>query len=311
MAASLDEIARDNLSGASEILQEVIRFVHEQLLASERTPHHLVYRDLAHSAREILRAHSPMAALFHFCNQILLAAERNMALESFSRHLAELAQEFSRQQIRDEEKAIAHALALLPAPTTVATLSKSSLVLNFLMRAAEKRLLVGVVVLESRPMREGCLLAEQLHRFGVRVHLLVDAAVSHALDRSDLIMIGADAFSSQKLCNKIGTWPLALLAQAHRKPVYCLSTTVKYLPGNIVLPFSDRDHPASEVWNDAPPNVKIHNPYFEWIPIKLVQGIISERGLLRNEDLDQLDQEFPLAQALQDFLEQERGYSPE
>ena len=98
--------------------------------------------------------------------------------------------------------------------------------------------------------------------------------------------------------NKLGTHALAHLAQAHKRPVFSLCVSHKFLPAAANRLFRITEHPSHEIWSEAPPRLRMHNRYFDTTPLSLFTGIISEQGVQTPEALRQslLDRE--LAPAL-------------
>jgi translation initiation factor 2B subunit (eIF-2B alpha/beta/delta family) len=67
-------------------------------------------------------------------------------------------------------------------------------------------------------------------------------------------------------------------------PVYVLCGTGKFLtPGYSPPPEPPR--PAQEITQLDSSNVAIENFYFEWTPLELVTGIVTEEGLLSPEQV--------------------------
>ena len=40
------------------------------------------------------------------------------------------------------------------------------------------------------------------------------------------------------------------------------------------------EHDPAEVWDSAPPEVSVRNPYFERVPLEVVTGIVTDAGVL-------------------------------
>jgi translation initiation factor 2B subunit (eIF-2B alpha/beta/delta family) len=138
-----------------------------------------------------------------------------------------------------------------------------------------------VIVLESRPLMEGRLMAKRLSSVK-RVELMVDAAVGHAVSRSDACLVGADAiFPQGSFAGKIGVMAMASLAQYLGKPFYVASDLWKITgePGYHV-----ESGGADEVWKMRG-RVHVLNPYFEVVAPYLVTGYLTEEGFKRPSEL--------------------------
>ena len=113
--------------------------------------------------------------------------------------------------------------------------------------------------------------------------------------RVQCCVVGADRIAANgDVANKIGTYSVAVLAQAHGIPFYVAapSSTIdmQTLDGT-GIPIEERS--SSEVtclYGDrmiAPHGVDVWNPAFDVTPAALIAGIITERGIISPQDLPQ------------------------
>ena len=76
-------------------------------------------------------------------------------------------------------------------------------------------------VLESRPLFEGRRTAEILSKY-FKTHLIIDAAMGKFIKEVDFVLIGIDSIQKNgSIINKIGTYPLAVLANGIRGQMDC------------------------------------------------------------------------------------------
>jgi methylthioribose-1-phosphate isomerase len=143
---------------------------------------------------------------------------------------------------------------------------------------------VRVIATETRPLRQGArLTAWELSRAGVPVNVIADSAAASLMAKGevDLVVTGADRIATNgDTANKIGTYMLAVLADAHRIPFYVAAPTSTFdpaLPSGAGIPIERRD-PAEL---DAAPGVEARNPAFDVTPARLIQAIVTNRGVLR------------------------------
>jgi methylthioribose-1-phosphate isomerase len=153
-------------------------------------------------------------------------------------------------------------------------------------REAGKR--VRVVACETRPVLQGArLTAWELARDGFDVTLVTDSMVAQLMRRGGvtLAVVGADRIArSGDVANKIGTYGVACLAQAHGVPFYVAapwSTVDMACPDGDAIPIEQRNE--SEVLAFAgnmvaPGGVRADNPAFDVTPARLVSAIFTERG---------------------------------
>lgn len=152
----------------------------------------------------------------------------------------------------------------------------------------------SVIVCETRPLLQGArLTAWELRRAGVPATLIADGAAGALLSRGevDAVLVGADRVAANgDVANKIGTYPLAVLARRHGVPFYVacpLSTLDLSLPSGAAIPIEER--PPDEVagfgavrW--APHGVAIRNPAFDVSPAELVTALVTEKGVVAAPD---------------------------
>ena len=148
---------------------------------------------------------------------------------------------------------------------------------------------ISVIANETRPYLQGArLTAWELVQEGIPCTLITDSMAGHLMARGevDVVIVGADRIAANgDVANKIGTYPLAVLAKRHGIPFYVaapLSTFDPTIPDGSHIPIEER--PAAEVtgyrgtrW--APEGVLVRNPAFDVTPAELVTAIISEKGI--------------------------------
>ncbi len=115
----------------------------------------------------------------------------------------------------------------------------------------------------------------------------------HVMQRGliDAVIVGADRIAANgDVANKIGTYGLAVLANAHRIPFYVsapVSTIDMQTPTGDAIVIEERD--ANEITRGfgrltAPEDVRVYNPAFDMTPARLITAIITERGVIRRPD---------------------------
>ncbi len=153
---------------------------------------------------------------------------------------------------------------------------------------------VSVLADETRPLLQGArLTAWELSQAGVPVTLITDnmAARMMALGRVQAVFVGSDRIAANgDVCNKIGTYGVAVLARHHGIPFYVvapLSTFDGRMPSGAGIPIEERA--AEEVTEGlgrriAPPGVPVENPAFDVTPAALVTAIVTEAGVVEHPD---------------------------
>jgi len=144
---------------------------------------------------------------------------------------------------------------------------------------------------ETRPVLQGArLTAWELAKEGIPHTVIADAAAASLMARGevDLVVVGADRIAANgDTANKIGTYGVAVLAQAHAIPFYVAapsSTIDASLSDGTAIPIEERD--AREVQEIAghrivPVTSPARNPAFDVTPARLITAIVTERGIFR------------------------------
>lgn len=130
----------------------------------------------------------------------------------------------------------------------------------------------------SSPANEGKIQAEILNSKGYDVHLFHEDALSKFIHQIDFAILGADFISDTFFINKSGSFPLSLILQHFQKPVYVLAEKRKYLSEKESAEFNllkELPKPSDEIAQTSQ-NIKIHNFYFEAIPLTLIKKVFTE-----------------------------------
>jgi methylthioribose-1-phosphate isomerase len=149
---------------------------------------------------------------------------------------------------------------------------------------------------ETRPLLQGArLTAWELGRAGIDHVVLCDGAAGSLLRRGDVSMavVGADRIAANgDVANKVGTYPLAVLAREHGVPFYVAAPASTFdlsLPRGDAIPIEERADEevlAFASVRTAPDGAKAYNPAFDVTPAGLIAGIVTERGVILRPDAD-------------------------
>lgn len=152
---------------------------------------------------------------------------------------------------------------------------------------------VHVFVDETRPLLQGArLTAFELMAHGVPCTLITDNMAAHVMasNRVDLVIVGADRVAANgDAANKIGTLGVAILARHFHIPFYvaCPYSTVDLSTERGQDIEIEERHPSevSSLYGTptAPEGVRVFNPAFDVTPASLIDGIITERGLITGD----------------------------
>jgi methylthioribose-1-phosphate isomerase len=143
---------------------------------------------------------------------------------------------------------------------------------------------VHVYADETRPLRQGArLTAWELTRAGIPVTVLPDGAAASLLASGtiDCVMVGADRIAANgDVANKVGTYGVALAAQAHGVPFYVAAPWSTIDPAtakgvDIVI-----EHRAADELGELPAGAMAFNPAFDVTPRWLISAYLTDQGFV-------------------------------
>ncbi len=258
-------------------------------------------RELAKSrptAVNLFWALERMEQVFNSCDS-LDDAERRLAAEAVRIHEEDLAANLAMAE---------HALNVINTGEAVSVLTHCNTgalatggygtALGVIRRLHEAKLLERVYADETRPWLQGSrLTAWELSRDDIPVTLNADgaAAAIMASGKVSWVIVGADRITANgDVANKIGTYSLAVLARHHKVGfmVVAPSSTVDMsLASGRDIPIEERE--GTEIREIrgiplAPEGVDVFNPVFDVTPAGLIDAIVTEKGALRNPDINRM-----------------------
>jgi methylthioribose-1-phosphate isomerase len=224
------------------------------------------------------------------------AAQNN--LEPVQLALVDEAQRVHRERLAADEAIGRFGAELLPANGRVMTQCNAGALatagigtaLGVIRMAVETGHRLEVLVPETRPYLQGArLTAWELHQDKIPLTLITDNMVGHFLKTGGVgaIVVGADRIAANgDTANKIGTYPMAVLAREHHVPFFVaapISTLDLTIASGEQIPIEQR--PSAEVTHvqgvRIAPDVNAANPAFDVTPSHLIAAIITERGIAR------------------------------
>jgi len=161
--------------------------------------------------------------------------------------------------------------------------------LSIIYHAHESGKNIQVWVDETRPLLQGArLTAWELDRAGIPMKLITDSMAGWLMKSGevDLVVVGADRIARNgDTANKIGTYSLAVLCNAHNIPFYVAAPISTFDPKALTseqIPIEERDsREITHIGNvQVSPSVKTFNPAFDITPGHLISAFITERGIL-------------------------------
>jgi ribose 1,5-bisphosphate isomerase len=225
-------------------------------------------------------------SLRHVVSEAQNAITRGSNVQELKQVVAEAATTFDRK-LEESIKEIADIGARrLKDGDVIMTHSYSSSVLAILKTAHQQGKSLKVFVTETRPELEGRDVACELAENGINTTLIIDSAVSHFIEKSDKVIVGAEAVAANgAIVNKIGTATIAAVAHGARVRVYAAASTFKFSPETMLgelIEIEERD--PADVLEDPEmrklPNITVRNPAFDVTSPQDIDLIITERGVI-------------------------------
>ncbi len=250
---------------------------------------------------KMLRATRPTAVnLFWAIDQIeKTAASCAGSVPEIVEQLLVAAQKINAEDIETCQAIGAHGLAALPSsPEKLCLLTHCNAgalatagygtALGVVRSAWTQGRLARLYADETRPRLQGARLTSwECIQEGIPVTVISDSMAAHCMKQGliDAVVVGADRIAANgDAANKIGTYSLALIAQAHHVPFFVAAprSTIDFsLSDGSLIPIEERD--PAELYQIGetiicPPGVEFYNPAFDVTPAHLIQAIITEFG---------------------------------
>ena len=257
----------------------------------------------------LLRATRPTAVnLFWAIDRMMkIARETSGSLEDLRHHLLLAAHQICQDDLATCKAMGDHGLTVLPNyPKQLRLLTHCNAgalatagygtALGVMRSAWTAGRLERVYADETRPRLQGAKLTSwECVQEGIPVTVITDNMAAHCMKHGmiDVVVVGADRIAANgDAANKIGTYSLALVAQAHQVPFYVaapLSTIDFTMDDGTHIEIEERD--PAEIYQIGETvicpidGVDYFNPAFDVTPAHLIAGIITEFGVFKPEDL--------------------------
>ena len=247
------------IQGAKEIAIESLKFLRK--LSKEKG----FGRDFEKASKKIEEAR-PTAVVLHNCLEILRKDKRletiNKLLRRINQSTSEIAKRGSRL-IKDGYKIMTHCHS-----------GEACAVIEQAWKEGKK---ITVYATETEPKHQGIKTARELAEKKMSVILIADSAIEFFIKDVDIAMVGCDAIRKEGIVNKIGTYPMAVVAREHKKPFYVVGNTLK-LDKRKKLIIEERS--PNEIYREHMKTLEVKNPAFDLTPWKFVNRVVTEKGIL-------------------------------
>jgi methylthioribose-1-phosphate isomerase len=225
------------------------------------------------------------------------AAQAGASVDDLERRLEDEARAIHDDDVASCRAMGEHGAALVPEAARILTHCNAGALatagygtaLGVIRAAAEQGKVTQVFADETRPFLQGArLTAWELVRDHVPTTVITESMAGPLMRQGgiDMVVVGADRIAANgDVANKIGTYTVALLAEAHRVPFYVAAPRSTIDLGTATgdgIPIEQRNprevtHMGST--RLTPEGASVWNPAFDVTPHHLVTGIITERGI--------------------------------
>ncbi len=276
----IDNIKSLRIQGAREVAKAGACAMQAAAKRSKAKTFAAFERDLQATAEKLVKARATEPALRHVVASILVNVrkEESPDLKKVRRMTNNLCSHWM-QEIDAMLASIAHHGAdLIKNKDVVLTHCHSHNVMAIFQLAKQQGKKFQVIVTETRPLRQGLVTARGLLKIKVPVIFGVDAAFGTLLKSATKVLVGCDAFLPDgSLVNKIGTFPIALVAKRMGKPFYTAGEIFKFTKEVTI----EQRSPKEVIDPNKLRGAKIVNPAFDVTPAEYIDKLITEKGAVR------------------------------
>jgi len=256
---------------------------------------------------QMLRQTRPTAVnLFWAISRMLKTAQESSGtVEEIKVTLLETAKAIQQEDLQTCQAIGDHGLSVLPEKPQATILTHCNAgslatagygtALGVVRSAWREEKLQRVYADETRPRLQGAkLTAWECVQEGIPVTVITDSMSAHCMreGKIDLVVVGADRIAANgDTANKIGTYSLAIIAQAHNVPFYVAApfSTIDFdLSDGSKIPIEERNVTEIRQIGETslcPEGAEFYNPAFDVTPASLIAGIITEKGVIKPGEL--------------------------
>ncbi|KAJ2579670.1 translation initiation factor eIF-2B subunit alpha [Coemansia sp. RSA 1836] len=284
-----NEVLKENTNMSAPVA--AVRSLVELVKQQRATTMLELMKTVPEACAQLKRASHNSISLSAGCDVFLQQMARlsqGQSAEECSRALIEAGTEFVQEAGRCRDRVAEFGSAFVRDDHTILVHSYSRVIMGLLRRAVKQNKRFRVYVTESRPDQSGLEAAKELQALGVPCEVVLDAAVGYIMEKVDLVLAGAEGVvENGGLINKVGTYQLAIVAKAAKKPFYALAESFKFVR---LYPLSQYDLPThradllafkdSEPTKDWAARLVATNPMLDYTPPELITLLFTDLGVM-------------------------------
>jgi len=286
----VDDMRIRQMRGGTVVTHAALKALRSAALKTRATSSRQFLAELRENVNYLLKIRAASVPLPNSLRYVMVDVQQAADHGAFVKELQDILSNSARQfdrQLEDSIREIAEIGARrIKEGDVIMTHSYSSSVIAILKKAHEQHKRPNVFVTETRPELEGRDVARELAAEGIDVTLIIDSAVSHFIEDSDKVLIGAEAVAANgAIVNKIGTATIAAVAHRARVRVYAAASTYKFSPETMLgelIEIEERD-PSYVIGHSKKykmPHFHVRNPAFDVTSPQDIDLIITERGVI-------------------------------
>jgi ribose 1,5-bisphosphate isomerase len=287
---TVEDVQIRQMRGGTIVTHAALTALRSAALKSKAASPQEFFKELEENSRYLTKIRAASIPLANGLRQVVSEAKGSLEsgsdVEHMKQNVSRTTTEFE-MKLEESIKEIAEIGARrLKFGDVIMTHSYSSSVIAILKKAQLQGKRLKVFVTETRPELEGRDVARELAAEGIDTTLIIDSAVSHFIEKSDKVLVGAEAVAANgAIVNKIGTATIAAVAHGARVRVYAAASTYKFSPETMLgelIEIEERD--PSYVLDDQEmlksSNITVRNPAFDVTSPQDIDLIITERGVI-------------------------------
>ncbi len=252
----IGEILNNNTSGSKELLSELNNYFAQ---SPEK-----INLQLLTKLREEFREFS---AIENYFNNLITIIEANKNPKEFF-------DEFNYRENSLPQLLMTKLESFIKPNIKIITLSNSKTLLDVFSLLRKKRNDFEIIVSESRPQKEGAIMAEKLSGLGIKTRLITEAMIGSAAKEADVGIIGADKIlKDNSVINKTGSLTLAIVLNFYSKPLLVLADKSKK---SSEISFTPKLYPPEEITKNKKSMTQVTNYYFERVDTTLITNILTD-----------------------------------
>lgn len=280
----LSRIKSLEIQGATRVAEAGLRCLEITARKSRAKTRDAFIKELEKAGRDVVKVRVTEPALRNAVASVILKAKVHEELKTIKKAVASECREHINGMREIVSRIAEIGAGEIRDGEVVLTHCHSMHVVEILKRAKSQGKRIEVIVTETRPRNQGVVTAKELIGAGLKVTYCVDSAFGYVMRRVNRMLVGCDAILADgSVVNKIGTFPMAVMAEKFGIPVIVAGGTYKFDPQTLdgrKEPIEMRS-PGEVIKPAKLPKANIINPAFDITPAEFVTSIITERGVTK------------------------------